>query len=96
MGLVHRKRINSTLSSDNFDFISDLSKKTKLNQSKFYDLAITMLRKELKEKTIFELFEEFDEKEYVNKNNLLFFAKKQKLYLSILANNKQKYITYIK
>ena len=61
MGLVHRKRINSTLSSDNFDFISDLSKKTKLNQSKFYDLAFTMLRKELKEKTIFELFEEFDE-----------------------------------
>ena len=31
MALVHRKRINSTLTSDNFDFISNLSKETGLN-----------------------------------------------------------------
>ena len=57
MALVHRKRINSTLTSDNFDFIVNLSNKTKLNQSKFYDLAIELLKRELENKSVNELFE---------------------------------------
>ena len=40
MALVHRKRIGSTLSSDNFEFISGLSEKTGLNQSKLFDLSV--------------------------------------------------------
>ncbi|MDH2473507.1 hypothetical protein [Clostridium perfringens] len=63
MALVHRKRINSTLASDNFDFIVNLSNKTKLNQSKFYDLAIELLKRELENKSVNELFEEFENQE---------------------------------
>ncbi len=63
MALVHRKRINSTLTSDNFDFIVNLSNKTKLNQSKFYDLAIELLKKELEKKSLSEIFEELENKE---------------------------------
>lgn len=61
MALKTRKRINSTLTAEHFDFISDLSKKTKINQSKYYDIAIELLKRELKNKSIFDLFEEFDE-----------------------------------
>ncbi|HBI7133092.1 TPA: hypothetical protein K8N02_000273 [Clostridium perfringens] len=63
MALVHRKRINSTLTSDNFDFIVNLSNKTKLNQSKFYDLAIELLKKELEKKSLSEIFEELENQE---------------------------------
>ncbi|MBI6064606.1 hypothetical protein P5E79_11365 [Clostridium perfringens] len=63
MALVHRKRINSTLTSDNFEFIVNLSNKTKLNQSKFYDLAIELLKRELENKSVNELFEEFENQE---------------------------------
>lgn len=63
MALVHRKRINSTLTSDNFDFIVNLSNKTKLNQSKFYDLAIELLKKELEKKSLGEIFEELENQE---------------------------------
>ena len=63
MALVHRKRINSTLASNNFDFIVNLSNKIKLNQSKFYDLAIELLKRELENKSVNELFEEFEEQE---------------------------------
>ncbi|NFO88542.1 hypothetical protein FDC58_17420 [Clostridium botulinum] len=62
MALVHRKRLNSTLKSDNMDFVMDLTEKTKLNQSTIYDLAIDILRKELTEKNIFELLEEHNKK----------------------------------
>ncbi len=62
MALVHRKRLNSTLRSDNMDFVMDLTEKTKLNQSTIYDLAIDILRKELTEKNILELLEEHNKK----------------------------------
>lgn len=55
MALVHRKRINSTLSSDNFEFISDLSEKTGLNQSKLFDLSVQLLKKELETTDLLEL-----------------------------------------
>ena len=61
MALVHRKRINSTLRGDNFNFIVELSNKTKLNQSKFYDLAVELLKRELENKNLDELFKEFEE-----------------------------------
>ncbi len=61
MALKTRKRINSTLTIDNFNFISDLSEKTKINQSKYFDVAIELLKRELKNKSIFDLFEEFNE-----------------------------------
>lgn len=55
MTLVHRKRISSTLSSDNFEFISDLSEKTGLNQSKLFDLSVQLLKKELETTDLLEL-----------------------------------------
>lgn len=55
MALVHRKRISSTLSSDNFEFISDLSEKTGLNQSKLFDLSVQLLKKELETTDLLEL-----------------------------------------
>lgn len=61
MALKTRKRINSTLTMENFNFISDLSEKTKINQSKYFDVAIELLKRELKNKSIFDLFEEFNE-----------------------------------
>ena len=61
MALVLRKRINSTLKGDNFNFIVELSNKTKLNQSKFYDLAVELLKRELENKNLDELFKEFEE-----------------------------------
>jgi hypothetical protein len=58
MALKHRKRLNSTLRSDNMDFVTELCEKTGLNQSKIYDLAIDILRKQLESKHIFELMNE--------------------------------------
>ena len=63
MALVHRKRINSTLSGDNFEFIVNLSNKTKLNQSTFLDLSIELLKRELEKKSLSEIFEELENKE---------------------------------
>ena len=60
MALVHRKRINSTLTSDNFDFISNLSKETGLNQSKLFDLSVDLLKRELNNKDFLSLFNEFN------------------------------------
>ena len=60
MALVHRKRINSTLPSDNFDFISNLSKETGLNQSKLFDLSVDLLKRELNNKDFLSLFNEFN------------------------------------
>lgn len=62
MALVHRKRLNSTLRSDNMDFVMELCEKTGLNQSKIYDLSIDILKKQLEEKNIFELINENNEK----------------------------------
>lgn len=61
MALKTRKRINSTLTMENFNFISNLSEKTKINQSKYFDVAIELLKRELENKSIFDLFEEFNE-----------------------------------
>ena len=55
MALVHRKRINSTLTSDNFDFITNLSKETGLNQSKLFDLSVDLLKRELNNKDFLSL-----------------------------------------
>ncbi|CUO65400.1 MULTISPECIES: hypothetical protein [Clostridium] len=60
MALVHRKRINSTLTSDNFDFITNLSKETGLNQSKLFDLSVDLLKRELNNKDFLSLFNEFN------------------------------------
>ena len=60
MALVHRKRINSTLSSDNFDFIVNLSEQTGLNQSKLFDLSVDLLKKELNNKDFLSIFNEFN------------------------------------
>ena len=60
MALVHRKRINSTLTSDNFDFITNLSKETGLNQSKLFDLSVYLLKRELNNKDFLSLFNEFN------------------------------------
>lgn len=60
MALVHRKRINSTLTSDNFDFIANLSKETGLNQSKLFDLSVDLLKRELNNKDFLSLFNEFN------------------------------------
>lgn len=60
MALVNRKRLNSTLRSDNMDFVTELCEKTGLNQSRIYDLSIDILKKQLEEKNIFDL---------INKNN---------------------------
>jgi len=62
MALVHRKRLNSTLRSDNMDFVMELCEKTGLNQSKIYDLSIDILKKQLEEKNIFDLINENNEK----------------------------------
>lgn len=62
MALVHRKRLNSTLRSDNMDFVMELCEKTGLNQSKVYDLSIDILKKQLEEKNIFDLINENNEK----------------------------------
>ena len=59
MALVHRKRINSTLSADNFDLVSMLSKDTGLNQSKIFDLAIDVLKDKLESKDILTLISEY-------------------------------------
>lgn len=61
MALVHRKRINSTLSADNFDLVSKLSKDTGLNQSKIFDLAIDLLRDKLNTSDILTLISEYKE-----------------------------------
>lgn len=61
MALVHRKRINSTLSANNFDLVSKLSKDTGLNQSKIFDLAIDLLRDKLESKDILTLISEYKE-----------------------------------
>ncbi|MBS6502587.1 MAG: hypothetical protein KH415_13360 [Clostridium sp.] len=58
MALIHRKRINSTLSSDNFEFIINLSQKTGLNQSKLFDLSINLLKRELDNKDLLTLLNE--------------------------------------
>lgn len=60
MALVHRKRINSTLTSDNFDFIANLAKETGLNQSKLFDLSVDLLKRELNNKDFLSLFNEFN------------------------------------
>ena len=62
MALVNRKRLNSTLRSDNMDFVIELCEKTGLNQSRVYDLSIDILKKQLKEKNIFDLINENNEK----------------------------------
>ncbi|MBY6836004.1 hypothetical protein FDG50_00470 [Clostridium botulinum] len=62
MALVHRKRLNSTLRSDNMDFVMELCENTGLNQSKIYDLSIDILRKQLNDKNIFELINENNKK----------------------------------
>lgn len=62
MALVNRKRLNSTLRSDNMDFVMELCEKTKLNQSTIYDLSIDILRKQLDKKNIFDLINENNEK----------------------------------
>ncbi|OOP74120.1 hypothetical protein [Clostridium beijerinckii] len=62
MALVNRKRLNSTLRSDNMDFVMELCEKTGLNQSKIYDLSIDILKKQLKVKNIFDLINENNEK----------------------------------
>lgn len=61
MALVHRKRINSTLSADNFDLVSNLSKSTGLSQSKIFDLAIDLLRDRLNTNDILTLISEYKE-----------------------------------
>lgn len=61
MALVHRKRINSTLSANNFDLVSKLSKDTGLNQSKIFDLAIDLLRDRLNATDILTLISEYKE-----------------------------------
>lgn len=62
MALVNRKRLNSTLRSDNMDFVTELCDKTGLNQSRIYDLSIDILKKQLQEKNIFDLINENNEK----------------------------------
>jgi len=62
MALKNRERLNSTLRKDNKEFVTDLCNKTSLDQSKIYDLAIDILRSELKNKNIFELIEENNSK----------------------------------
>jgi len=46
MALVHRKILNSTLRSDNMDFVIELCEKTGLYQFKIYDLSIDILKKD--------------------------------------------------
>lgn len=60
MALVHRKRINSTLTADNFEFITNLSKETGLNQSKLFDLSIDLLKRELNNVDLLSLLNEFN------------------------------------
>lgn len=60
MALVNRKRINSTLNADNFEFITNLSKKTGLNQSKLFDLSIDLLKRELNNADLLSLLNEFN------------------------------------
>lgn len=62
MALKNRKRLNSTLRSDNMEFLLELCEKTGLNQSKICDLSMDILRKQLQEKNIFELMEENNKK----------------------------------
>lgn len=63
MALANRKRVHSTVTAEHFDYIVELSNKTQLSQSKFYDVAVELLKRELENKTIFELFEELKDKE---------------------------------
>lgn len=58
MALVNRKRVNSTLRTDNMEFVVNICKDTNLNQSAIYDLAIDILKKELQDKSIFDLMKE--------------------------------------
>lgn len=63
MALTNRKRIGSTLRNDNYDFVSNLSEATGLNQSKLFDLAIDILREQLTQKDILTLINEQKESE---------------------------------
>lgn len=60
MALVHRKRINSTLTFENYDFITKLSKDTGLNQSKIFDLSIEILKDELHDSNILDLINKYN------------------------------------
>ncbi|MFT8350057.1 hypothetical protein [Clostridium saccharoperbutylacetonicum] len=62
MALVNRKRLNSTLRTDNMDFVTELCEKTGLNQSKIFDLSIDILKKQLEDNNIFELIENNNKK----------------------------------
>lgn len=55
MALVNRKRLNSTLREDNYNFVTEITDKTKLHQSKIFDLAIDILKLELKNTDILTL-----------------------------------------
>ena len=48
------------MTSDNFDFITNLSKETGLNQSKLFDLSVDLLKRELNNKDFLSLFNEFN------------------------------------
>lgn len=65
MALTYRKRIGSVLRNDNYIYVANLSESTGLNQSKLFDLAIDLLRKQLSQKDILTLISEHKESEAI-------------------------------
>lgn len=59
MTLANRKRIGSTLRNDNFEFVTNLSEHTGINQSKMFDLAIDILRDKLNNENIIDLINQY-------------------------------------
>ena len=63
MALVNRKRLNSTLREDNYNFVTEITEETGLNQSKIFDLAIDILRLELKNSDLLTLMNKINNKQ---------------------------------
>lgn len=59
MALVHRKRINSTLTENNYNYIVDLKNKTGLDQSKLFDLAVSILKVQLETNDLLYLINQY-------------------------------------
>ncbi|MDB2099823.1 hypothetical protein [Clostridium paraputrificum] len=57
MAVVHRKRLSTSLSQEHFSYLNELCESNKQKQSAIVEIALDLLKTELKTKNLSEVIE---------------------------------------
>lgn len=55
MAVVNRKRLNTTLTNEHFEFLSEVCEVNKQKQSVVVEIALDLLKQQLKSKNLYEI-----------------------------------------